>query len=95
VKLVRLQLVQVVELLVRLQLVQEEVSLVRQQLVLVVVSLVRQQLVLVVALLEQKQLRTHRLIQDVLPLQPLYQLRHQLQAEFQQLVKEFLCQPCQ
>jgi hypothetical protein len=33
--------------------------------------------------------------QDVLLLQQLYQLRHQLQEVFQQLVKEFQYQPCQ
>jgi hypothetical protein len=33
--------------------------------------------------------------QDVLLLQQLYQLRHQLQEEFQQLVKESQYQPCQ
>jgi hypothetical protein len=57
-------------------------------------QLVRPQLVLAVVLLEQKQLRTHRLIQDVLLLQQLYQLRHQLQEEFRQPVKEFQYQPC-
>jgi hypothetical protein len=83
-----------------LQLVQVVVSgqtqlLVRTQLVQVVALLVRTQLVLAVVLLEQKQLRTHRLIQDVRPLQQLYQLRHQLQEVFPQLVKEFQYQPCQ
>jgi hypothetical protein len=58
-------------------------------------SLVRTQLVLVVVSLEQKPLRQlFQSSQDVLPLQLLYQLRHQLQEEFQQLVKEFLYQPC-
>jgi hypothetical protein len=71
-------------------------QLVRQQLVPAVALLVLQLLVLGVVLLEQKRLRQQlRLIQDVLPLQQSYQLRHQLQEEFQQLVKEFLYQPCQ
>jgi hypothetical protein len=66
-----------------------------QQLVLVVALQVLQQLVLVVVSLEQKPLRQlFQSSQDVLPLQLLYQLRHQLQEEFQQLVKEFLYQPC-
>jgi type I site-specific restriction endonuclease len=70
--------------------------LVQQQLVLVVELQVLQQLVLVVVSLEQKPIRQQlRLIQDVLPLQQSYQLRHQLQEEFQQLVKEFQYQPCQ
>jgi hypothetical protein len=59
-------------------------------------SLVRTQLVLVVVSLEQQPLRQQfRLIQDVLPLQQLYQLQRQSQEEFQQLVKEFQYQPCQ
>jgi predicted nucleic acid-binding protein len=71
-------------------------QLVRQQLVPAVALLVLQLLVLGVVLLEQKRLRQQlRLIQDVLPLQQLYQLRHQLQEEFQQLVKGFQYQPCQ
>jgi hypothetical protein len=93
---------QVVKLVQLRQLVPEAVSLVRTQLVPEAVSLVRTQLVpeavslvLVVELLEQKQIRTHRLIQDVLPLQQLYQLQRQSQEEFQQLVKEFQYQPCQ
>jgi positive regulator of sigma E activity len=83
-----LQLGQVVALRVRQRLV-------RIQLVLVVVLPVRTQLVLVVVSLEQKPLRQlFQSSQDVLPLQLLYQLLHQLQEVFQQLVKEFLYQPC-
>jgi uncharacterized membrane protein (GlpM family) len=40
-------------------------------------------------------LRTHRLIQDEHQLEQLYRQQHQLQVEFQQLVKEFQYQPCQ
>jgi hypothetical protein len=84
------------------RLVPEAVSvqarlLVQLRLVQAVVSLARQRLArLVVVLLEQEQLRQlFRLIQDVLPLQQLYQLRHRSQEEFQQQVKEFPYQPCQ
>jgi hypothetical protein len=65
------------------------------QLVQVVVLLVRTQLVQLVVSLEQKPLRQpFRSSQDVLPLPQLYQLQHQLQEEFRQLVKEFQYQPC-
>jgi hypothetical protein len=95
VKLVQpLQLVQVV-VSVQTQLLVRQ-RLVRIQLELVVVLQVLQQLELVVVSLEPKPLRQpFRLSQDVLLLQQLYQLRHQLQEVFQQLVKEFQYQPCQ
>jgi hypothetical protein len=84
------------------QLAQVVVSLVLkqqvQQLLAQVVELVqtRQQVLPVQVLLEQKPLHLpRRLIQDVHRLEQLYQLQHQLQEEFQQLVKEFQYQPCQ
>jgi hypothetical protein len=69
-----------------------------QRLLVQVVELVptRQQVQLVQVLLEQKQLhRKRRLIQDVHRREQLYRQQHQSQEEFQQLAKEFLCQPCQ
>jgi hypothetical protein len=70
--------------------------LVLQQLVPAVALLVLQLLVLVLVPLGLKLLRQQlRLIQDVHQLEQLYQLQHRLQEEFQQLVKEFLYQPCQ
>jgi hypothetical protein len=84
------------------QLVQAVVSLVLkqqvQQLLAQVVELVqtRQQVLPVQVLREQKQLHLQcRLIQDEHRQEQLYQLQHQLQEEFQQLVKEFQYQPCQ
>jgi hypothetical protein len=78
VKRVLRQLVPEVVSLARTQLVPEVVSLARTQLVPEVVSLARTQLVPEVELQVQRLLRQRfQLIQDALPLQLLYQLRHQ------------------
>jgi hypothetical protein len=84
---------------------------VQQAVVLLALELlVQQQRVQAVELAQKRQLQVqqvvespeqrplhlqHRSIQDAHRLEQLYQLRHQLQEEFQQLVKEFQYQPCQ